>query len=101
MGLNDEEDFEPITAAQRRAAELAMKRRDKQQRKGRRGARAARRTLAPDLLQSDESEEEMAGGLLAGMKRRARRQYDERLDVDDADGIESVSPCLYLMMVNC
>lgn len=81
-----------MTAGQRRAAELAMARRDKSERKGGRGARAARRTRAPDLLQSDDSEfEDVDGGLLAGMKTRARRQYDERMDVDDAVGTEVVS----------
>ena len=66
--------------------------RDKRESQGRRrGARAAARSRAPDLLQSEESEEEdVDGGLLAGMKRRARRQYDERIEIDDAAGIEAV-----------
>ena len=43
--------------------------RDKRESQGRRrGARAAARSRAPDLLQSEESEEEdVDGGLLAGM----------------------------------
>ena len=31
-------------------------------------------------------------GLLAGMKHRARRQYDERVEIDDAEGIEAEMP---------
>ncbi|KAL5506953.1 MCM2 [Sanghuangporus vaninii] len=92
-GLNDEEEFGEMTAAQRRAAERAMALRDRRERQGRRGARAAARTRAPDLLQSEESEEEgLDGGLLAGMKRRARRQYDERIEIDDAEGVEAEMP---------
>ena len=37
-----------------------------------------------------EEEEDVDGGLLSGMKRRTRRQYDERRDIDDMDGIEDV-----------
>lgn len=80
-----------MTAAQRRAAERTMMQRDRREGQGRRrGARAAARSRAPDLLQSEESEGEADGGLLAGMKRRARRQYDERVEIDDAAGIEAV-----------
>ena len=92
-GLDDEDDFGEMTVAQRRAAERAMALRDRRERQGRRGARAAARTRAPDLLQSDESEEEgLDVGLLAGMKHRARRQYDERVEIDDAEGIEAEMP---------
>jgi len=38
-----------------------------------------------------EEDDVMDGGLLSGMKRRTRRQYDERRDMDDMDGIEDVS----------
>ncbi|EJD03389.1 MCM-domain-containing protein [Fomitiporia mediterranea MF3/22] len=82
-----------MTGAQRRAAERAMALRDRRERQGRRGARAAARTRAPDFLQSEESEEEgLDGGLLSGMKRRARRQYDERIEVDDVAGLEAEIP---------
>lgn len=90
-GIDDEQDFEDMTAAQRRAAEAKMERRD---RTGRRGRRAARRSLYPGFMESDEEDEGNIGGdLLSGMKRRTRRQYDERKDIDDMDGIEDVS-CL-------
>lgn len=80
-----------MTVAQRRQAEKAMALRDRRERQGRRGARAAARSRAPDLLQSEESDaEDFDGGLLSGMKRRARRQYDERIEIDDAAGIEAV-----------
>lgn len=80
-----------MSAAQRRAAELAMARRDQRERRGGRGARAARRSRAPDLLLDDESEaDDLDGGLLSGIPRRARHQYDERVGEDDMAGIEAV-----------
>ena len=81
-----------MTADQRRAAERAMAQRDLRERSGRRGARAAARSRGPDFLSSDGLEEgdDMDGGLLSGMKRRTRRQYDERKDMDDMDGIDDV-----------
>ena len=46
----------------------------------------------PNFLQSDDDMDDMDGhGLLAGTKRRARRQYDERKDMDDMEGVEDVS----------
>lgn len=93
VGLDDEEEFDQMTTAQRRAAERALALRDRRERQGRHGARAAARTRAPDFLQSEESEEEeLDGGLLSGMKRRARRQYDERVEIDDAAGVEAELP---------
>lgn len=81
-----------MSAAQRRAAEANMARRDRLERGGRRGARAAARSRMPDFLQSDDMEDDdVDGGLLAGMKRRTRRQYDERKDLDDLEGVEDVS----------
>ena len=70
-----------------------MAQRDSRERGGRRGTRAAARSRGPDFLLSDGLEEDdvMDGGLLSGMKRRTRRQYDERRDMDDMDGIEDVS----------
>ena len=92
-GIDDTQEFEDMTGAQRKAAERAMAQRDLRERSGRRGARAAARSRGPDFLLSDGLEEEdvMDGGLLSGMKRRTRRQYDERRDMDDMDGIEDVS----------
>lgn len=46
----------------------------------------------PNFLQSDDDMDDMDGnGLLAGTKRRARRQYDERKEMDDLEGVEDVS----------
>ena len=92
-GIDDAQDFEGMTGAQRRAAERAMAQRDTREHGGRRGARAAARSRGPNFLLSDglEEEDDMDGGLLSGMKRRTRRQYDERRDMDDMDGIEDVS----------
>lgn len=90
--IDDEQDFEEMSAAQRRAAEANMARRDRLERGGRRGARAAARSRMPDFLQSDDMEDDdVDGGLLAGMKRRTRRQYDERKDLDDLEGVDDVS----------
>lgn len=92
-GIDDAQEFEGMTGAQRRAAERAMAQRDVREHGSRRGARAAARSRGPDFLLSDglEEEDNMDGGLLSGMKRRTRRQYDERKDMDDMDGIEDVS----------
>lgn len=92
-GIDDTQDFEGLTGAQRRAAERAMAHRDSREHGSRRGARAAARSRGPDFLLSDglEEEDNTDGGLLSGMKRRTRRQYDERRDMDDMDGVEDVS----------
>ncbi|EMD37775.1 hypothetical protein CERSUDRAFT_105677 [Gelatoporia subvermispora B] len=81
-----------MSAAARRAAEAKMARRDREERGGRRGARASRRDRMPEFLQSDDLEDEPDGGLLFGMKRRTRRQYDERKEMDDVEGIEDELP---------
>lgn len=85
----DDEVYEDLTAEQRRAAEADMVRRDR----GilRRGGRAAaRRGLG--FIESDEeedTEEGTMGGIIpAGVKIRARRVYDERRNVDDAEGVD-------------
>ena len=92
--IDDNEDIEEMTAAQRRAAEATMARRDRLERGGRR-RRAAARGIMPDFLQSDDVEDDEGdGGLLSGMKRRTRKQYDERRDLDDMDGVEDVSAIL-------
>lgn len=70
-----------------------MARRDRADRKRGRGIRAARRSRAPAFLQDDEDDEDDLdpnGGLLAGMKKRTRKQYDERRDIDDAEGADDV-----------
>ncbi|TFY52185.1 hypothetical protein EVJ58_g10154 [Rhodofomes roseus] len=91
-GLNDE-DVEEMSLAQRRAAEAQMAARDRREQGGRRGQRAARRSLMPNFLQSDDDMDDMDGhGLLAGTKRRTRRQYDERKDMDDLEGAEDEIP---------
>ena len=81
-----------MSAAARRAAEAQMARRDRAERGGRvRGQRAAARSRAPAFLDSDDAgTEDLDGGLLSGMKRRARRDYDERREVDDMEGVEDV-----------
>jgi len=90
--INDDEDVEELSVAARRAVELKMARRDRLERTGKRGSRAARRSRAPAFLGSDDMEdEEMDDELgVSRMKRRTRRQYDERKDLDDLDGIEDV-----------
>ena len=87
-----------MSAEQRRAAERVMAQRDLRERSSRRGARAAARSRGPDFLLSDGLEEEgdADGGLLSGMKQRTRRQYDERRDMDDLEGIDDVSLTLVL-----
>lgn len=96
--IDDGDQFEPLSAAARRAAEAKMARRDREQGGSRKGLRASRRNRAPAFLQMDESEDEddPSGGLLAGMKPRTRRHWDERRDVDDAEGAEDVRRFLYL-----
>jgi DNA replication licensing factor MCM2 len=88
-----------MDATTRRAAEQAMERRDRAAGRGR-GRRAAARERMPFILSDGMSEGDMddddgTGGLLAGMKPRVRKQYDERKDVDDAEGIEDVSNPLW------
>jgi len=84
--IDDEHEFEEMSVEARRAAEMEMTRRDRDSHRRGRGARAARRSRAPAFLQDEDDEDEEVdpnGGLLAGMKRRTRRLYDERRDVDD------------------
>ena len=93
-GIDDDEDIDELTPEARRAAERKMTRRDQQERTGKRGSRAARRSRMPAFLGSDGDldDDEMDDGLgISRMKRRTRRQYDERRDLDDLDGIEDVS----------
>lgn len=78
-----------------------MARRDRQERAGRRGARATRRPR-PTFLQSDDIEDDdMDGGLLSGLKPRTRRQYDERRELDDMDGVEDVGLRRALQTASC
>ena len=89
-----------MSAAARRAAEIKMARRDRMERSGRRGQRAARRSRAPAFMGSDDMEDDdiiddQLG--ISSMKRRTRKQYDERRDIDDLDGVEDVSPWYYFI----
>jgi len=92
-GLDDENEFEAMTAAQRRAAEAEIARRDGPGGKGR-GRRAAARRRAPGFIDDDEDEDmddgegALSGIIPAGVKIRTRKQYDERQDVDDAGGVD-------------
>lgn len=86
--IDDAEDFDAMTPAQRQAAEARMNRRDRLERqKGRRGARKSR---YPGFMESDDDmeDEDLGAGILS--KRRTRRQYDERRDIDDLEGVEDV-----------
>lgn len=70
-----------------------MNRRDRLERTGKQGTRAANRGRAPQFLEDDDMDDEDALGDdlgVARMKRRTRRQYDERRDIDDVDGIDDV-----------
>ncbi|KAF9566691.1 MCM-domain-containing protein [Agrocybe pediades] len=71
-----------------------MARRDRAERGGRRGQRAARRSHAPAFLGSDDDmdNEDVDELGLASMKMRTRKQYDERRDHDDLDGAEDEIP---------
>lgn len=96
--INDEEDLEELSAAARRAADLKMDRRNRLEGAGR---RAQRRTQGQgfvdddDMDDGDEDEE-----MVSRMKKRTRRPYDERRDIDDMEGVEGVrdpynlAPCL-------
>jgi len=91
-GIDDEE-FDDMSAAARRAAEIQMARRDRLDRAGGRGRRAALRSHAPEFLGSaDDMDEDFDDDLgLSSMKKRTRKQYDERRDMDDLEGVENVS----------
>jgi len=101
-GLDDEEVFEPLSAAARRAAEAKMRQRDRLERGSRRGMRAATRSHAPTFFDSDDAgaEDDDESGLLSGTRTRARRQYDERRDVDDMEGIDDVCLSFYPLVVS-
>ena len=100
-GLNDAEVFEPMSVATRRAAEAKMRQRDRAERGGRRGMRAANRSHAPNFFDSDDASvgDDADSGLLSGTRTRARRQYDERRDVDDMEGIEDVRFSFYEQVI--
>ncbi|CAG7850981.1 DNA replication licensing factor mcm2; AltName: Full=Cell division control protein 19; AltName: Full=Minichromosome maintenance protein 2 [Serendipita indica DSM 11827] len=98
--INDEEEFDEMDPAARRAAEQAMDRRDRAAGRGP-GRRAAARERMPFILSDgmeadDDDDLDPAAGLLAGMKPRVRKQYDERKDIDDAEGIEDTIPLEHL-----
>jgi DNA replication licensing factor MCM2 len=92
-----------MSAAARRAAEINMARRDRMERSGRRGQRAVRRSRAPAFMGSDDLEDDviMDDQLgISSMKRRTRKQYDERRGIDDLDGIEDVSLCYHFLCLH-
>lgn len=92
--LDDQNDFDDMAPAARRAAEAKMSQRDRRERRGgKKGSRAAGRSRMPEFLQSDEEDDDvdMDGLGVSKMKTRTRRQYDERRDIDDLDGVEDVS----------
>ncbi|KAF9012404.1 MCM2/3/5 family-domain-containing protein [Cyathus striatus] len=94
-GIDDNDELDELSAAARREAERQMARRDRLERVGGRGARAARRSRAPAFLGSDDmdADDDMDDDMgLSRMRRRTRRQYDERRDIDDLDGIEDEIP---------
>ncbi|KAG1737662.1 MCM-domain-containing protein [Suillus lakei] len=93
--IDDEGDFEEMSATARRAAEARMNRRDRLERTGKQGSRAANRGRAPQFLEDEDMDDEDALGDdlgVARMKRRTRRQYDERRDIDDVDGMDDEIP---------
>lgn len=92
-GIDDEGEFDELSGAARRAAEAQMARRDRQERVGGRGRRAATRSHAPAFLGSDDDmdDEDLDELGISSMRRRTRKQYDERRDVDDLEGVEDVS----------
>lgn len=93
--IDDEGDFDEMSAAARRAAEARMNRRDRLERAGKQGTRAANRGRAPQFLEDDDMDDEDALGDDLGvgrMKRRTRRQYDERRDADDVDSVDDEIP---------
>ncbi|KIY50330.1 DNA replication licensing factor cdc19 [Fistulina hepatica ATCC 64428] len=91
-GIDDQPDQPVLGPAGRRAAERKMAERDKMERAGRRGKRAARRNRAPGFLDDDLEDDEVDEYGVAQMARRTRRQYDERRDIDDVEGIEDELP---------
>ncbi len=92
-GIDDEAEYDELSVAARRAAEAQMARRDRLERAGGRGRRAATRSHAPAFLGSDDDmdNEDLDELGISSMKRRTRKQYDERRDVDDLEGVEDVS----------
>jgi DNA replication licensing factor MCM2 len=96
-GIDDTEEFPELSATARRAAEARMAQRDRLERGDSRGQRAARRSRMPRFLDSDElGDEDGVDNELEAMKRRTRRQYDERRDLDDLEGVDDVCSCAYV-----
>jgi len=93
-GIDDEGEHDELSGAARRAAEAQMTRRDRLERAGGRGRRAATRSHAPAFLGSDDDmdNEDLDELGISSMRRRTRKQYDERRDMDDLEGVEDVSP---------
>ena len=96
-GINDDEDLQELTIAARRAVDAQMDR-NRARREGR-GGRAARRSRALPFLEDDDMDDAGEDDVLR-MKRRTRRQYDERIDIDDLDGVEDVRFTRLFKIVN-
>jgi Mini-chromosome maintenance protein 2 len=90
--LDDEGEYEDLTVGQRRAAEAEMTRRDASGRRGK-GSRTAARRRRLEFIEDDEDEEDevengVRGIVPTGVKLRTRKHYDERRDIDDAEGVD-------------
>lgn len=79
-----------------------MARRDRLERQKGRGGRAARRSRYPGFMDSDDDmeDDDLGGGILSGTKRRTRRQYDERRDIDDLEGVEDVRVFVIVVLIS-
>ena len=62
------------------------------------GERAARCSRAPAFLQDDDDgdDNDPSSGLLAGMKKCTHKQYDECMDVNNAEGMDTDVPLEHL-----
>ncbi|KAJ7188126.1 MCM-domain-containing protein [Mycena filopes] len=88
--INDDEDLEELSVAARRAADLKMDRRLRLEGAGR---RAAGRRRGPGFVDDDDMEDaDEEEEMVSRMKRRTRRPYDERRDIDDMEGVEGEIP---------
>ncbi|KAF8210367.1 DNA replication licensing factor cdc19 [Mycena galopus ATCC 62051] len=88
--INDDEDLEELSAAARRAADLKMDRRNRLEGAGRRaqGRNRGQGFVDDDDMDDGDEDEEM----VSRMKKRTRRPYDERRDLDDMEGVEGEIP---------
>ncbi|KAJ7251520.1 MCM2/3/5 family-domain-containing protein [Mycena haematopus] len=89
-GINDDEDLEELSAEARRKAEREMDRRNRLEGGGRRarGRNRGQDFVDDDDMDDGDEDEEM----VSRMKKRTRRPYDERRDIDDMEGVEGEIP---------